>query len=203
MHNPHRPARVADALRNLRRIVVHQHNIRRLDCGIRADAAHRNADIRAAQHRRIVDTIACERHGVAVTQQTFERAYFVLRQQLRAVVGQADLLGDVRRDFLAVAGQHDQPLHACGLQGFHRGCAVFLDDVADDERAEVLPAARDMHHRADFRRLSRLDADGLHQARVARVHLLAVHLRLYAVTRRFRSIADAVHVHRAPQRLLN
>ena len=55
-----------------------------------------------------------------------------------------------------------QPLHARGLQSFHRGCAVFLDDVADDERAEVLPAARDMHHRADFRRLSRLDADGLH-----------------------------------------
>ena len=60
-----------------------------------------------------------------------------------------------------------------------------------------------MHHRADFRRLSRLHADGLHQARVARVHLLAVHLRLYAVTRRFRGIADAVHVHRAAHRLLN
>lgn len=103
MHNPHRPARVADALRNLRRIVVHQHNIRRLDCGICADAAHRNADIRAAQHRRIVDAIARERHGVAVAQQAFERAYFILRQQLRAVVGQADLLGDVRRNFLAVA----------------------------------------------------------------------------------------------------
>ena len=99
---------------------------------------------------------------MAGTQQAFERAYYVLRQQLRAIVGQANLLGDVRRDFLAVAGQHDQPLHARGLQGFHRGCAVFLDDVADDECAEVLPAARDMHHRADFRRLSRLDADGLH-----------------------------------------
>ena len=60
-----------------------------------------------------------------------------------------------------------------------------------------------MHHRADFCRFSRLDADGFHQARVARIHLLAVHLRLYAVTRRFRGIADAVHVHRAPQRLLN
>ena len=140
---------------------------------------------------------------MAVTQQTFERAYFVLRQQFRAVVGQADLLGDVRRDFLAVAGQHDQPLHARGLQSFHRGCAVFLDDVTDNERAEVLPAARDMHHRSDFCRFSRLHTDGFHQARVARVHLLAVHLRLYAVTRRFRSIADAVHVHRTAQRFLN
>lgn len=50
------------------------------------------------------------------------------------------------------------------------------------------PPRATMHHRTDFCRFSRLHTDGFHQARVARVHLLAVHLRLYAVTRRFRGI---------------
>ena len=39
----------SDGLRNLHRIVVHQHDVRRLDGRIRTHRAHRNADIRAAQ----------------------------------------------------------------------------------------------------------------------------------------------------------
>ena len=49
-----------DGLGDLHGLVVHQHHVRRLDGRIAAHGAHGDADIRPAQHRRVVDAVAHE-----------------------------------------------------------------------------------------------------------------------------------------------
>ena len=51
-------ARDPDGLGDLQGIVVHQHNVRGLDGGVAAHGAHGDADVRAGQHRRVVDAVA-------------------------------------------------------------------------------------------------------------------------------------------------
>ena len=54
------PLREPDGQRKLQGVVVHQYDIRGFHGGVAAECAHRHADVRARQHRRVVDSVADE-----------------------------------------------------------------------------------------------------------------------------------------------
>ena len=73
-----RPRR--DRLRDRAPVVPHQGHVRRLDRGIRAGGAHRDADVRLRERRRIVDAVADHRDDVPGPLQALDDADLLLRQ---------------------------------------------------------------------------------------------------------------------------
>ena len=49
-----------DRKRELHRVVIHQDNIRSLDCRIGTERTHGNTDVRSGEHRRIIDAVTDE-----------------------------------------------------------------------------------------------------------------------------------------------
>ena len=147
---------------------MHEHDVRRLDGRVAAHAAHRDADIRAHEHGRVVDAVADEADCAlfAFGNQLFYLFHFILRKEGGAVRSDAQLGRDARRDRLVVAGQHD----GAAAHGVEVGDDLFglrLDLVGDEQRADEGAVVGDVHDGADARLGREFDAVAAHERGVA------------------------------------
>ena len=180
----HGLARDAHGQRELARIVVHEHDVRRLDGGVRADAAHGGAEIGAREHRRIIDAVADEGKvfpGCALAEQPLDLRDLILRQQLTVHLRDAQLLRHGVGRALPVAGEHDDA-HAVRPQAGHRLARAGLRLVGDDDVAEIRAVGRDVDDRTGLIDRGHGQAEGVHQLRVAGGNRPAADLRGHAVT---------------------
>ena len=180
----HGLARNAHGQRELARIVVHEHDVRRLNGRVRADAAHGGAEIGAREHRRIVDAVADEGEvfpGCALTEQPLDLRDLILRQQLAVHLRDAQLLRHGVGRALAVAGEHDDA-HAVRPQAGHRLTRAGLRLVGDDDVAEIRAVGRDVDDRAGLIDRRHGQAERIHQLRVAGSDGPAADLRGHTVT---------------------
>ena len=107
--------------------VVHEHDVRLFERGVRTARAHGDADVGGGQARGVVDAVAHHRHALALLGQRADGGELLLRLQLGAHVLDSQLRPQMLGGGLAVAGQHDgaqafavQFVHAArGLAG---GC---------------------------------------------------------------------------------
>ena len=165
---------------NLQRIVIHEHNVRGLDGGVRAHGAHGNADIRPAQHRGVVDAVPYKGHpgllaGLGL-QQFFHLFHLVGGQQLAVHLIDPQGFGHLVGSFSGVAGQHDGLAHPHRLQGLNRLCGMGLHPVGDEDVAGI--SAIDGHVDDGARAVAgdMLHPQPFHELVVSRGHLHAVHL---------------------------
>ncbi len=140
---------------------------------------------------------------MTLAQQALQCRHLAFRQQSCTVFRHTDPGGNVRRRLLAIAREHHKTLYAGILEALHRGGTCFLHHIADNQRTHIRSTARHVHNRADFLDRRRVHMNRRHLARIARIDVLVIDLRMHAVTGRFRCIADAADVHRMPQRFLD
>ena len=167
-----------DGLGELHGLVVHQHHVRRLDGRIAAHGAHGDADIRPAQHRRVVDAVAHEGQlglPALVAQQLLHLRHLVPGQQLAVHLVHAQLRRHRVRHLLGVAGEHDGLFHARLMQRGDGRLGVGLHHVGDHDVPRILPVHRHVddgpHAVAVVIGNTQLD----HQLAVAGGHRVAVH----------------------------
>ena len=137
--------------------------------------AHRDADLRLGQRRRVVDAVAGHRDKPALRLAGVSTAAaFSVGQHLGHDLIDAELLCDRLGRDAAVAGQHDDP-DALGAQRGERLCGARLDRVGDGEETRRPAVERDQHDalslppqlvgaRGECRRV---DAERRHQRGVA------------------------------------
>ena len=92
-----------DRLGDLHRIVVHQDHVRGLDRRVRPHGAHGDADVRAAQHRRVVDAVAHEGELCALgllREELLHLGDLVRGQQLAVHPADPQVRGDLLGDAL-------------------------------------------------------------------------------------------------------
>ena len=87
--------------------VVHQHHVGLFQRGVGTARAHRHADVRGGQARRVVHAVADHRHAFALPAQFPDGGDFLLRLQFGAHVVQLQFGAQMFGGGLAVAGQHD------------------------------------------------------------------------------------------------
>ena len=209
MDDAHRLARDPHGRCNFRRVIVHEHDIGRLDGGVGAHRAHRDTDIGAREHGCVVDAIADERELSRLTlllrEQFLDFFHLVLRQELAMDFVEGKLARNIRRDDVVVARQHDGFLHAICMERGDGSSRMFLDDVGDDDMADVFAIHRNMDDRAVLLAWMPFRADGLHELSVADIDFMAVDTGADALAREFfdvfhRAAVGFVTVGRAQRR---
>ena len=181
----------------LHRVVVHQHHVRRLDGSVRAHGAHRDADIRAAQHRRVVDAVAHKGKLCLLRfclQQLLDLFDLAGREQLAVDLVDAKFRSDLVGYRFGVAGQHHRLVDAGLFQGRDGLLGVRLDDVGDDDVSGILAVNGHVDDGADAVAVDVRDAQAVHQLAVARGDRDAVNLCGDAVAADFLDVADAAAV---------
>ena len=131
-----------DGGRDLSRLVGHEDDIRRLDCRVRAEYTHGDADIGACEDRGIVDAIADVGECSALLlrcETCLDLRDLVLREQLGMDGVDAEALADTRADWACVAREHNGLTDAALLQGADRLRRVLLDLVCDVDDACEAP----------------------------------------------------------------
>ncbi len=180
---------------DLRKLVFHQHDVRRLDGRVAAQAAHRDADVGLRQNRRVVDAIANKRHFVLaffLRKNLVQERDFLIREQLGVHLVDADFASHFFRHLLAVACQHHEFAHAIVPQQVDGRFRVFLDFVGDLDHSGVASIDAHIHARAKpvaFRQ--RVDALLRHELLVANAYRLLANDRFHAVAGHFLNV---VHI---------
>ena len=99
-----------------------------------------DADVRRRQRRRVVDAVADHDDRAAGSALGLDEAGLVLRQDLRAVIVHADLLGDRLCGAFAVAGEHDRAPDAEGAQRSHDRAGLLAQRIGDADHGRELAA---------------------------------------------------------------
>ena len=181
-----------DAGGNLRRLVVHEHHVGRLDGGIAAHGAHGDAQVGTGQHRGVVDAVA--HHGQCVVaglrgQQALHLGHLVGRHELGVILVEPQLPGHGSAHLLIVASEHHRLLHAGLLEPGHGQGGIVFHTVADDDVAGIAVAYGHVYHRAGAAlalvAMAHLDAQRGHELLVAHIHRLAVDHGMHTQARHF------------------
>ena len=186
--DPHTPLRYVHGGEQPRRVVVHQHNVSRLDRGVGAERSHRDADVRPCQHRRVVDAVADVNQRFArllrLGHMPFKAFDLVAGQKLGVYVVKPERRGDGGAGLDRVAGQHDRRDAALSERTDHVGGRV-LDRVGDDAAAHIPAVPGDVDHRPGHggAAAGQADAVTLHLAFVPGADGHAVDDRLHAEAR--------------------
>ncbi|OPZ11896.1 MAG: hypothetical protein BWZ10_02146 [candidate division BRC1 bacterium ADurb.BinA364] len=127
-------------------IVGHDDHVGRFHGDIRADAAHRHADVGGGQRRRVVDAVAQHEDLAAFALKPLNRRDFVRRQQ----IGQRFLDAGLARHSLGgagiVAGQHRHALDSGFAQSGDGAAGLGADGVLGGDRADRSAALRHDNH---------------------------------------------------------
>ncbi len=167
-----------DSLGDLHGLVVHQHDVRRLDGRVAAHGAHGDADVRPAQHRCVVDAVAHKGQlGLAglAGEQLLHLRHLVPGQQLAVHLVHAQLRRHRVCHLFGVAGEHDGLLHARLMQRGDGRLGVGLHHVGDHDVPRVLPIHRHVDDGPHAVAVVVGDTQLDHQLAVAGGHRVAVH----------------------------
>ena len=136
--------------------------------------AHRNADLRLRQSRRVIDPVSGHRDDPALLLEVSHRRGLLIRKDLGGDVVKAELATDSLCCSPAVAGQHDNA-HPIPAQRPQRAARALLDRIGDRDEP-----GRDAVDRNQYDALAvfpkvfrawgqarRLDAEGCEQSQIA------------------------------------
>ena len=195
-----------DGFRDVRGAVVHQHDIGSLDCGVGTHRAHRDADVGAGEHRRVVDAVAHERElalAGRLIEQLLDCSHLILRQQLCAVLVDAELGSHGCGHLFAIAREHDGSLHPHRMELGDGLGGILLDHIGDYDMADVFAVERHMQNRAGQLAIVVVHTAFAHELVVAHEHDPLVDRSAYAVAAPLLHISDALAVDRSRVGLLD
>ena len=149
-----------------------------------AGGAHRDAEIRLCERRRIVHAVADHRDAPNRSSQTLHRCDLVLGQQLGVELVDADRRGDRLRRSLAVTGQHHDGLDALTAQLGDRVASCRARPIGHGDDADRRAFGRDEDRRPALRahlvetivNERRTQAALLEETMVAQQHVDAAHV---------------------------
>ncbi len=195
-----------DCRGDLRGFVVHQHDVGRLDGGIGAHGAHRDADVGAGKDRGVVDAVAHEGQlalFARLAQEALHLVHLVFGKQLAVELVDAELLRNRLGNLGAITREHDGLLHACRVQVGDALRRIFLHHVGDDDMAGVFPVQRNMQDGAGKLAVVIGNALLAHELVVAHQHHMLVNHRTHTMAALLGHLRDAVAIDLARERLLN
>ena len=108
-----------------------------------AGRSHRDAQVPGRQGGCVVDAVADDRDTVALGFHLPDEFHFVLRQTFAQDFFAANLAGHAGRHRLAVARNHRDAPHPCGLQTGQRFPRLGTGLVLQPDPADALPPASD------------------------------------------------------------
>lgn len=151
-NNRHGLARHADRAGDVGRLVVHEHDVGSLNCGVRAHGAHGNANVCAGEHGCVVDAVT-DKGELALAalgcKQRLDALDLIAWHELRVKLVEPQLLGHRRRNLLAVAREHDGAFDAGSVQVANRLLGIGLYGVGNYDMAGVRVIDQYMEDRTD------------------------------------------------------
>ena len=106
----HHPLRQRHQVRKLLDLIVHQRDICRVHGDITARRAHRDADRRLFQSRRVIDAVSDHAHRASARFKFFDIPQLILRQTAGSDIVHMHLRRDrARRGFMVSCEQHRLP----------------------------------------------------------------------------------------------
>ena len=179
---------------NLRRVIIHQDNIRRLDRRVTSHASHCNTDICAGENRCIVDAVAdkCQLPlSGHLRLHLLDLLHLIRRKQLRVRLIDANLRSHRLADRFPIARQHNSTADSSRLQSTDRILRLRLDRIGNQDTSGKFSVLCQINHSADAVAFLIRYIFTLHQASITRQNFVTVDRCLDTMTGNLVGFTDA------------